>query len=255
MVRGAGRGVLALALLVQGCAGIVPDRRATPELVGHPGGAFLVQRGQAGIVIGAPHGTSDSDTDRVALDLARRTGFGLVVATGFAFLDPEGRRLNVNRPTESVPGSPARQEAETRAARDAYAAYRRHLHEAAQGPLALYVEIHGNGRRQSAGRLEIATVGVSRDEGWRLKTLLELVRDAHLGARPGPPRLDVLVEPVDPLHYRASAAKRGGALGLAPRALHIEIPRIARTAHREAYTALLADFLTQAAGVLLAAPD
>ena len=31
--------------------------------------------------------------------------------------------------------------------------------------------------------MEIATVGVSRDDAWRLKTLLEMIRDAHLPAR------------------------------------------------------------------------
>src|SRR5437016_2063645 len=136
-----------------------------------------VRRGRPGIVLGAPHGTSDKGTDIIARDLAGLTGFSLVVATGFSHLGADGRRLNVNRPTESVPGTPARLEAESEDARRVYEAYRRHVAEAAQGPLRLYVEVHGNAHKESAGRLEIATVGLSREDAWRLKTLFELIRD------------------------------------------------------------------------------
>lgn len=251
--RGAGRLALGLAMLVQGCAGMAPER-SEPRAVAtarHPAGAFSVQAGRPGLVIGAPHGTSDSETDQIGLDLARRTGWSLVVATGFSHLDPEGRRFNVNRPTESVPGSPARLERATEAAREVYDLYRAHVLNAAQGPLRLYVEVHGNGRRESAGRIEIATVGIAAEEAWRLKTLLEIVRDAHVRGQDAVPRLMVLVEPLDPLHYTASAAKQGGVLALSERAIHIELPRAARTAWQSAYTAVLADFLTQAAALLL----
>ena len=87
--------------------------------------------------------------------------------------------------------------------------------EAAQGPLRLYVEVHGNARAESAGRLEIATVGVSRDDAWRPKTLLELIRDARLPAEGDVPRLDVWMEPIDSLWYTASAAKQARRLGFA----------------------------------------
>jgi hypothetical protein len=40
-------------------------------------------------------------------------------------------------------------------------------------------------------------------------------------------------------------------LGVAERALHIELPRVARTTYRELYTELLADFLAQSATVLV----
>ena len=116
-----------------------------------------------------------------------------------------------------------------------------------EGPLAFYVEIHGNNRREAAQRIEIATVGTDRNDALRLKTLLELIRDAHRRARPGSQRLDVLVEPADPVMYGASGAKRVGILRLPAQALHIELPKTARVEGREVYTAILADFLTQAA--------
>lgn len=238
------RGVAILAIVAQGCAAV----RVEPELPVRSG-PLASQEGRPGLVIGAPHGRSDAGTDRLSVELARRTGFGLVVAT-YADLDAGRRRLNVNRPTEGVPGGSPSEEVSTAEARQAFEAYMGRVKEVARGPLHLYVEIHGNGRQESAGRIEIATVGVSREDAWLLRTLLELVRDAHLGGKPEIPRLDVLVEPLDRLYYNASAVKQVGIFKLPQRAIHIELPRVARTVGRPAYTDVLADFLTQAAGLL-----
>lgn len=261
--RGPGSLVVGLALLVQGCAGLIAGKDSAetppaPAIPGSrpaaPGGSVQVEKGRPGFVIAAPHGTSDIATDVMGRALAKLTGFGLVVATGYGNLDGDGRRFNVNRPTESVPGAAARLEVETAAARQVYQAYRRHVTEAAQGTVRLYVEVHGNIRPESAGRVEIATVGVSRDDAWRLKTLLELIRDSRLPPEGDVPRLDVWVESQDPVVYTASAAKQSGILAQTPLALHIELPRAARTTHREAYTTVLADFLIQSAALLLPPP-
>jgi len=257
-LRGAGSLVLSLAMLLQGCAELfgkeptaepVPTRSSAAAQIGR----IEIQRGRAGFVIGAPHGTSDSATDLIARDLARLTGFSLVVATGFSHLDAEGRRYNVNRPTESVPGTAARLEGETEAARRVYLDYRRRVDEAAQGPLRFYVEVHGNGRKESAGRVEIATVGLSKEEAWQLKTLLELIRDARLVGQDNAPRFEVWVESHDPIWYTASAAKQSGVLAASDRAIHIELPKAARTTYREAYTQVLAEFLVQSAALLVPA--
>jgi len=234
------------AVILYGCA--AEPVRLTP---GAPPGYIATRPGKPGFVIAAPHGTSDLRTGDIATDLARRTGFGLVVATGFA-LEPDrpdgpGRRYQVNRPLEGVPGRPAAQEVSSDGARRVYEAYEQRVRAVAQGPLAFYVEIHGNNRPESASRIEIATVGADRNDALRLKTLLELIRDAHRRARPGSQRLDVLVEPADPVMYGASSAKRVGIFRLPAQALHIELPKTARVEGREVYTAILADFLTQAA--------
>ncbi|HWM76124.1 MAG TPA: hypothetical protein VNS56_01000, partial [Methylomirabilota bacterium] len=96
-------------MLLSGCAGLLGGKQpvsvadsARPTLPGQ--GTFTVQKGRAGLVIGAPHGTTDSATDVIGTDLARLTGFSVVIARGFGKLDAEGRRYNVNRPTESVAG-------------------------------------------------------------------------------------------------------------------------------------------------------
>ena len=99
---------------------------------------------------------------------------------------------------------------------------------------------------KSSGQIEIATVGVDRELALRLRALAELIRDAHLRAHSEIQTLQVLIEPLDTVTYRASGAKREGILRLPERALHIELPRCARRDWREAYTAILADFLAQA---------
>jgi hypothetical protein len=217
---------------------------------GH-GGQIAARTGLEGLVVAAPHGTSDPRTGDIAAELSRRTGFGLVVATGFAITsDDRGvplRRYQVNRPLEGAPGRPPAEEVATEEARQVYEAYERRVREAAGGALRFYTEIHGNNRGGAAGRIEIATVGVDREDALRLRALLELIRDAHLRVAPQAPRLEVRMEPVDQLTYAASGAKRVGILRLPERGLHIELPRAARREWQAVYTGILADFLVEAA--------
>src|SRR5882724_2633261 len=234
-----------LAIVVSGCA----TSGALPEIEGLPG-KISGQLGRRGVVIAAPHGNSDARTGEIAAELGRRTGFGVVVATGFN-LEPDtrerpGRRYQVNRPFEGTPGRPPSDDVPSEGARQVYRAYEQRVREVAQGPLVFYAEIHGNNHRDAANQIEIATVGVDRDEAVRLRTLLELIRDAYLRANREAPRLEILVEPANPVRYAASGPKRDGILKLPQRALHFELPKAARTDWRETYIAILADFLVQA---------
>ena len=240
-------------LVLYGCAThavefpVTDARGQITEARGH----IAARPGRPGMVVAAPHGISDVRTGDIATEIARRTGFGLVVATGFGIetdtRESPGRRFQVNRPLEGIPGRPPSEDAATEAARRVYETYERRVRDAAQGPLRFYCEIHGNNHPDAAGRIEIATVGVSREFALRLRTLVELIRDAHLRVHRQAPSLAVLVEPADTLRYAASGAKRDGILRLPARALHIELPRVARVEFQEVYTAILADFIAQAA--------
>jgi hypothetical protein len=225
-------------MLLQGCAGLIQGKQdmTAPAEVPAGEGRVLVHKGRPGIVIGAPRAVLDRNTDVIAGDLARLTGFGLVVVKV-----PGGRESD----TDGVVGTPARFDPETPGARRMYDAYRRYVTEASQGPLVLYVEIDGSGRSGSAGRVEIAAVGLGRDDGWRLQTLFELIRDSRLDD-PAVPRLEVWVESVDPA--------RAGVLNVAPRALHIDLPGAARTTYREIYTKVLGEFLSESVAVLMPRP-
>lgn len=206
------------SLLLGGCAAHTQD--VGPRALR---GVITAQAGRPGLVIAASGGTSDVRTDAIASELARRTGFGVVIAT--------------ERAVEPVRDG----------AREVDGAYEQGVRTVAQGPLRFLAEIHGNDHRDAAGRIEIATVGVDRELAFRLRTLLELIRDAHLRGAGGAPRLDVLIEPVDALRYAAPGAARGGILRLPERGLLIELPKAARAQWRETYIAILADFLVQAA--------
>jgi hypothetical protein len=237
--------VAAVSLLVYGCA-----TTPVPIEVEPPRGHISTRPGRPGVVVAAPHGTSDTRTGEIASDIARRTGFGLVVATGFS-LEPDtadraGRRYQVNRPLEGVPGRGPSEETRTPEAQRVYEAWQSRVRETAHGPLRLYVEIHGNNRRDTADRIEIATVGIDDEHARQLRTLLELTRDAHLRGHPDAPRLAILVEPADRVFYGAGGAKREGIFTLPERGMHIELPKSARIPFRELYTAILAGFLQDA---------
>jgi hypothetical protein len=238
LLRQAPKLALGLVVFLQGCAGLGPGKPPAPAAVTGGESTVLVQKGRPGIVIGAPHGALDTNTDLIAGDLARLTGFSLVVAKGASIPDPGGRALGTDR----VVKAPARLEDETRGGRSVDQAYQRRVAEASQGPLGLYVEVDGSGRGDSAGRVEITTVGLSRDDAWRVKTLFELIRDARLDD-PTMPRLEVRVESVDPI--------RSGLLAEAARVLQIELPGAARTTYREIYTTVLGAFLSESVTFLL----
>jgi hypothetical protein len=201
--------------VLYGCAPQLVDLPSTPAAT-----HVTVQRGRPGFVVAAPPGPRDADTDAIAGEIARRTGFGLVVGPG---VSPE------------VDGA-------ERAGR----LYEARVLEAAQGPLRFYAEIQGHDRGPCTGPIEIATVGIDRELVLRLRALAELIRDAHLRTNEEIERLAVLVEPADPVTYGASRAKREGILRLSPQGLHIELPRCARRDFRAAYAAILADFIGQA---------
>ncbi|HUF93931.1 MAG TPA: hypothetical protein VMR23_16265 [Candidatus Limnocylindria bacterium] len=201
---------MAAGLLLHGCA--------VTALLDDP---ITARAGRSGLVVAAPHATDDTGTGPIAEAIAQRTGFGLVIARGAA-MEAAGR----GRPAE--------------------AAYRRQVRAAAQGPLDVYAEIHGSDRPETAARIEIATAGVDRELALRLRALAELVRDAHLRAHPEVVRLDIAVEPADPVFAAAADAGRDGSLTLARLGLHIALPRAARLELTGVYTAVLADFLLQA---------
>ena len=237
--------VAAGPLVLYGCATHAVEFPPT-DARGH----IAARAGRPGLVVAAPHAASDVGTGDIAAEIARRTGFGLVVASGFTTgadtRESPARRYEVNRPREGTPGRPPSEETATEAARRVYEAYERRVRETAQGPLRFYCEIHGNNHRDAAGRIEIATVGISMEFALRLRTLAELIRDAHLRVHRQAPSLAVLIEPADALRYSASGAKRDGILRVPQRALHIELPRAARVEFQEVYTAILADFIAQA---------
>jgi len=191
-------------------------------------GGISAQPGRSGLVIAAPHGTSDVRTADIAADLGRRTGFGIVIATGFA-IEPDtreraGRREQVNRPTEGAPGRPPAEEVPTDCAREVYDAYEARVREVARGPLRFLAEIHGNNHRDAAGGSRSRPSASTASWPFRLRALFELIRDAHLqGVAQAHGSTCSSSRRHAPLHRLGGQPLR--YLKSPGRALHIELPK------------------------------
>src|SRR5512135_358790 len=195
-----------------------------------------------GIVVAAPHGTFDAHTAAMVRRICSRIGVAGVVATGFTPTESgDGWRINVNRPTELGVNLGDREIESVRAAAT-YAAFQHSVIQAARGKLNLYFDIHQNGGQ----RIEVATVGVSKEEARFIKESYRELRDRALAGRPDIAVVDLAIEPLDNLEVGAWAAKTNGILRLAKKSLHFELPAdgvMGTESHREIYTVILTELL------------
>lgn len=197
---------------------LLPGAAAGQERIRHALGEFEFSRASNGVLIAAPHGTFDANTPYIAIAAARELQAAYLVASRFA---PDKVRINVNRPTEGA-FLPCSREQPTERAKEVYDTYARLVGT----PERLYVEIHGNSNPSTAENIEVATVGVSREQAQALKDAsAAMLKESGLSG------LQLLIEPLDKITYSAFCAKKLGSLGRAARALHFEFPRSARETH------------------------
>lgn len=211
----------------------------------HSLGNFEIQSTRQGVIIAAPHGTYDIHTDVLAKDVARALGAGYIIARGFS---PGASRVNVNRPTEGA-AYVCERERRTERARDVYDHYVRLIGKSCDGKaLRLYVEIHGHTNLLFLNRIEIATTGVTIEEARQLKkhfsTFLARAKEVY----PAYPELELRIEPLDKIFFSARCNKTTGYISTRhmDRALHMEIPRSARTPETLGATAVLVSSIVRA---------
>ena len=208
-------------------------------------GAFERVLGQPGIVVGVPHGTSDTGTLEAGRIVREILNAGGVFVTGF--WDSKTRqRINVNRPTEALIADKSnivRQWPSARAVA-ANARYEALVTEAAQGPLRMFYEMHTNSRADLAGSVEASTVGIGRREAMRLK---EAFAAACERLDQEIPRLAMHVSPVDHVTYpnyaHASSISRISAKGCA---IEHPVSVYGRRPWRVAYARCLAEAIMAA---------
>ncbi|KQC04020.1 MAG: hypothetical protein APR55_01960 [Methanolinea sp. SDB] len=211
----------------------------------HAFGDFETQSAKQGIIIAAPHGTYDIHTDVLAKDVARVLGAGYIVARGFS---SGASRVNVNRPTEGA-GRTCEHERRTERARGVYDHYVRLVGKSCNGKtLRLYVEIHGHTSLAFLNRLEIATTGITMEEARQLKEQFPAFLSQAKALYPAYPELALRVEPIDKVFFGAGCNKKIGYIstGQMDRALHMEIPRSARTPKTLEATAALVSAIVRA---------
>ncbi len=195
-----------------------------------------------GIVIGAPHGSFDWYTSELVEELSFRTLLPAVVTRGFTPTECGGWRINVNRPTERrYPTDTV--ERETARATEVYQRFKESVFEAARGPLDLYIDMHQN---SSENNIDVATVGISREQARAVKTAYREIRDRMLREEPEVPKVNLVIEPLDQVAIGAWAAKDQGILRLAKHTFHFELPAqhvFYRENARRAYTKILAELI------------
>lgn len=206
-----------------------------------------------GIVVGAPHGTFDAHTAGMVRQICFHSGLAGVIATGFTPTESgDGWRINVNRPSERH-GSLSDWEIETTRAKLTYEQFKRSVLKAARGTLDLYIDIHQNG----GSRIEVATVGISKEEARQIKDVYRSLRDQALAGRPEIAPVDLAIEPLDEIEVGAWAAKANGILAVAKKSLHLELPAygvMASEKHRDVYMAVLAGLIDKIAPRISATP-
>jgi len=195
-----------------------------------------------GIVIGAPHGSFDWYTRELVEELSYRTALASVVTRGFTPTECDGWRINVNRPTERRYPTDTLERTSDRA-KEVYRQFAHSVFEASGAPLNLYIDIHQNSTEPG---IEVATLGITRNQAVRIKKAYAEIRNHVLRDLPEVAKVDLNIEPVDPVSIGAWAAKDHGILRLAKSSLHFELPAQSifyRDAARRAYTKILAELI------------
>jgi hypothetical protein len=181
-----------------------------------------------GIVCSAPHGQFDLHSEDIAKYVARKIGVGCVVATHFRY-PPEFEKpeiiplyINVNRPTEGqYKNNILMKEIVTSRAGEVYYEYQTKLLKASGKknlPLIMLIEIHAHNR---SNHIEIATTGLIASEAVIVKQSAEKFLESLLHTNP---IVEIKVEPLDDIYWKASMAKKFGAFRkeMVLKGLHIE---------------------------------
>ena len=210
------RGATVLVLL-SACGLNRPILREDLKELGHFGYRQATQ-GLEGVVIAAPHGRADPDSDTLATALSNRTGAGLVIAYGF-----KSKRLSVTQPVAGFYPHLASLNPLQRGS--VFGDYKRILRETAKGDLALYVGIHRSSESEVSDRIEVATSGLTFEEAGALKDAYMQIRD-QLSGKQEVPMLRMSIEPLDRISWRAPGVKHHGILLFAEKGLNLRVPQM-----------------------------
>ncbi|MBI2349765.1 MAG: hypothetical protein HYV05_14075 [Deltaproteobacteria bacterium] len=198
--------------------------------------------GLEGVVIGAPHGRTDRNSDMLATALSNRTGAGLAIAYGF-----RSKRVPVNQPIVRTGAPPGSWKFPQRGS--VFREYRKILRRAAKGEIDLYIGVHKWGTAE-ADRIEVATSALTFEEAMALKAAYMGIRD-RLAPAKGAPRLEMAIEPLERISWRDSGVKHHGVLLIAEKGLNIRLPQsFSSNAGERVYAEILYRWIEQVLVVL-----
>ena len=192
--------------------------------------------GLEGVVVGAPHGNSDRNSDILATALSDRTGAGLAIAYGF-----RSKRIPVNQPIVRSGAYATSWNFFQRGS--VFREFRKILRRAAKGEINLYIGVHRSGDKEMADRIEVATSGLTFEEAGALKEAYNQIRDQIIAGREIP-NLIMAIEPLDRISWRATGVKHHGVLLIAEKGVNIRLPQFsASEPTEELYTEILSQWV------------
>lgn len=227
--------LLAAIFFTSGCALHRPvEHENVPRL-----GRFEFRQaadGLEGVVIGAPHGKTDRNSDRLAKAFSDRTGAGLAIAYGF-----KSKRLGVSQPVVRSRPYPVSVSSPQRGS--VFKEYKKVLRKAAKGETDLYIGVHRSSDKEMADRIEVATSGLTFEEAGALKEAYDQIRDQIIAGREAP-SLIMAIEPLDRISWRVSGVKHHGVLLIAEKGVNIRLPQFsASESTEELYTEILSQWV------------
>lgn len=173
--------------------------------------------GMEGVLIGAPHAGAEPDAKDFAVWISNRTGAGLAIADGF-----KSKRLTVAQPlVRSGPYLTLSDDPIKRGS--VYSEFKRVLKAAANGNIEFYVGVRVAGKEAKIDRIEVATSGFTFEEIAVLETAFSSARDHALEGR-SIPKLEIALDPLDKISWRAAAVKHHGVLMIAKKGLDLRLP-------------------------------
>ena len=160
------------------------------------------------LTVVAPHGGYDRNTEDIVREMVKEYPMNYVLAIGFR--NPDG--INVNRPTEAKSD-----EISSERATKVYEVFRDCVD---QYPQRIYLEVHGYTEDSDTRGIQIATVNVDN----HLAAFIENTLTQNLPS--GTADQEILIEPLDRIHWTAGWNKRIGMLSHCDNiCIHIELPR------------------------------
>ena len=201
-----------------------------------------------GIAVGVPHGIAEPAAIDYASTISAATGAGLVVAYGFG-----AKRVPVTQPLiHGIAFKSTREN--TRRGGSIYPEFKAALRTAANGPVKFYVGIRISGAESQAGRIEVASSGVSLAQLRALKATFLRHRDRAL-ADTDIERVEIAIEPLDEISWNVAGFKHHGVLMFAERGLTLRLPAsLASGAAKPVYKNILGQWIHDAVSMAMANP-
>src|SRR5918996_583517 len=191
----------------------------------------------AGVVIGAPHGTTEPVAADYATGISNTTGAGLMIAYGF-----QSKRIAVTKPLVRM-FSPLSEASDPRRRGSIYPEFKRLLQKTVNGPLKLYVGILMADAKSNLDHVEVATSGLSFEELKLLKASFIQIRDQTI-QRMHALRLEMALDPLDEISWRTDGVKHHGVLMVAERGINIRLPTsLSGDTARDAYENILSEWI------------